>query len=77
MRDCECNSVNTQAVPCQETTSLNLFGSRLRDFCTAEAESHEGKRKTETLWPIMRIVHTRSRYFSRRTEPSSYLVSGS
>lgn len=27
----------------------------------AESESHEGKRKTETLWPIMRIVHTRSR----------------
>lgn len=27
----------------------------------AEAESHEGKRKTESLWPIMRITHTRSR----------------
>ena len=29
---------------------------------TAESESHEGKRKTESLWPIMRITHTRSRY---------------
>ena len=29
---------------------------------TAETESHEGKRKTESLWPIMRITHTRSRY---------------
>lgn len=28
----------------------------------AENESHEGKRKTESLWPIMRISHTRSRY---------------
>ena len=23
---------------------------------------HEGKRKAESLWPIMRISHTRSRY---------------
>jgi len=28
----------------------------------AENESHEGKRKTESLWPIMRISHARSRY---------------
>lgn len=28
----------------------------------AESESHEGKRKTESLWPIMRITHTRTRY---------------
>lgn len=28
----------------------------------AENESHEGKRRTESLWPIMRISHTRSRY---------------
>lgn len=28
----------------------------------AENESHEGKRKAEALWPIMRISHTRSRY---------------
>lgn len=27
-----------------------------------ENETHEGKRKTESLWPIMRISHTRSRY---------------
>ena len=30
----------------------------------AEAETHEGKRKTESLWPIMRITHTRSRCVS-------------
>ena len=28
----------------------------------AENESHEGKRKAESLWPIMRISHARSRY---------------
>jgi bud site selection protein 31 len=28
----------------------------------AENETHEGKRKAESLWPIMRISHTRSRY---------------
>ena len=28
----------------------------------AENESHEGKRKSESLWPIMRISHARSRY---------------
>lgn len=31
-------------------------------FNVAESESHEGKRKTESLWPIMRITHTRTRY---------------
>jgi bud site selection protein 31 len=28
----------------------------------AESESHEGKRKCESLWPIIRISHQRSRY---------------
>lgn len=28
----------------------------------AETESHEGKRKVESLWPIFRIHHQRSRY---------------
>ncbi|KAH7097450.1 G10 protein [Auriculariales sp. MPI-PUGE-AT-0066] len=28
----------------------------------AENEDHEGKRKAESLWPIMRISHARSRY---------------
>jgi bud site selection protein 31 len=27
----------------------------------AEAESHEGKRKSESLWPIFRLHHQRSR----------------
>ena len=34
----------------------------ISQLCTAEAEDHEGKRKTESIWPIMRIAHTRSRY---------------
>lgn len=33
-----------------------------RSFYTAETESHEGKRKVESLWPIFRIHHQRSRY---------------
>ncbi|KAG8758511.1 hypothetical protein FRC12_009984 [Ceratobasidium sp. 428] len=38
---------------------LDEYAKKMRD---AENESHEGKRKTESLWPIMRISHTRSRY---------------
>lgn len=38
---------------------LDEYTRKMRD---AEAESHEGKRKNESLWPIMRISHTRSRY---------------
>lgn len=28
----------------------------------AENESHEGKRRAESVWPILRIHHSRSRY---------------
>ncbi|KAH8925406.1 hypothetical protein BT69DRAFT_1279706 [Atractiella rhizophila] len=38
---------------------LEEYARKMRD---AETESHEGKRKTEAVWPIMRITHTRSRY---------------
>lgn len=38
---------------------LDDYAKKMRD---AENESHEGKRKTEALWPIMRINHARSRY---------------
>ncbi|KAH9999960.1 putative G10 protein [Russula vinacea] len=38
---------------------LDDYGRKMRD---AENESHEGKRKSESLWPIMRISHARSRY---------------
>lgn len=38
---------------------LDDYAKKMRD---AENESHEGKRKSESLWPIMRISHTRSRY---------------
>ena len=38
---------------------LDDYAKKMRD---AENESHEGKRKAESLWPIMRISHARSRY---------------
>lgn len=38
---------------------LEDYAKKMRD---AENETHEGKRKTESLWPIMRISHARSRY---------------
>lgn len=38
---------------------LDDYAKKMRD---AENETHEGKRKTESLWPIMRINHARSRY---------------
>lgn len=31
-------------------------------FFLAETESHEGKRKNESLWPIFKIHHQKSRY---------------
>lgn len=34
------------------------FKKKMRD---AELEPHEGKRKCESLWPIFRIHHQRSR----------------
>ena len=38
---------------------LDDFAKKMRD---AENESHEGKRRTESLWPIMRLNHQQSRY---------------
>lgn len=38
---------------------LEEYETKMRD---AENESHEGKRKVESVWPILRISHTRSRY---------------
>ncbi|KAK0553627.1 Component of the SF3b subcomplex of the U2 snRNP [Tilletia horrida] len=38
---------------------LEDYARKMRD---AETENHEGKRKTEAVWPIMRITHARSRY---------------
>jgi bud site selection protein 31 len=38
---------------------LEEYNRKMRD---AENEDHEGKRKTESLWPIFRINHTRTRY---------------
>jgi hypothetical protein len=35
------------------------FEGKLRE---AQTDPHEGKRRTETLWPIFRIHHQRSRY---------------
>ncbi|XP_054160670.1 protein BUD31 homolog [Oppia nitens] len=39
--------------------TLEELEAKMRD---AETESHEGKRKTESLWPIFKIHHQRSRY---------------
>ena len=38
---------------------MEEFHQKLRD---AENEPHEGKRRVETLWPIFRLHHQRSRY---------------
>ncbi|GAM29114.1 hypothetical protein SAMD00019534_122900 [Acytostelium subglobosum LB1] len=39
--------------------TLDEFNQKMRD---AENEPHEGKRKTEIMWPIFRIHHQQSRY---------------
>ncbi|CAG2174876.1 unnamed protein product [Oppiella nova] len=39
--------------------TLEELEAKMRD---AETETHEGKRKTESLWPIFKIHHQRSRY---------------
>ena len=39
--------------------TLDEFERKMRD---AIAEPHEGKRKAESLWPVMQINHQRSRY---------------
>uniref|UniRef100_A0A7E4VP76 Protein BUD31 homolog n=1 Tax=Panagrellus redivivus TaxID=6233 RepID=A0A7E4VP76_PANRE len=40
-------------------STLEEFEQKMRD---AETDSHEGKRKSEAVWPIFRINHQRSRY---------------
>jgi hypothetical protein len=44
---------------CSTLQILDDYAKKMRD---AENETHEGKRKAESLWPIMRLSHTRSRY---------------
>lgn len=39
--------------------TLNEFEAKMRDV---ESAPHEGKRKTESLWPIIRVHHQRSRF---------------
>ncbi|KXS19158.1 protein BUD31 [Gonapodya prolifera JEL478] len=39
--------------------TLTELNQKLRE---AENEPHEGKRKAESLWPIFRVHHQRSRY---------------
>eukprot|EP00158_Paraphelidium_tribonemae_P010133 Partr_v1_DN34976_c0_g1_i1_m39782 putative BUD31 homolog len=39
--------------------TLNEIDAKLRD---AEAAPHEGKRKSEAVWPIFRFHHQRTRY---------------
>lgn len=39
--------------------TLEELEAKMRE---AESETHEGKRKVESLWPIFKIHHQRSRY---------------
>lgn len=39
--------------------TIDELDAKMRE---AETESHEGKRRTEALWPIFKIHHQRSRY---------------
>ena len=39
--------------------TLNELENRMRE---AENEAHEGKTKSQIMWPIIRIHHQRSRY---------------
>ena len=55
-------TLNTKKAPVGwneiEPTIIEL-NQRMKD---AESDPHEGKRKPETIWPILRIHHQRSRY---------------
>lgn len=46
-----------KSVPGAEENAYNL-----RFFFPAETEPHEGKRITESLWPIFKIHHQKTRY---------------
>ncbi|KAI4322387.1 hypothetical protein L6164_022089 [Bauhinia variegata] len=39
--------------------TLNELDAKMRE---AGTDSHDGKRKCETLWPIFQIAHLKSRY---------------
>ena len=39
--------------------TLEELEAKMRE---AETDSHEGKRKSETVWPIFKIHHQKSRY---------------
>lgn len=41
---------------------LLMVNQQIKFFPLAETESHEGKRKQESLWPIFKIHHQKSRY---------------
>lgn len=46
-----------------QTFSFTCIMLMITDFSPpAETEPHEGKRKVESLWPIFRLHHQRSRY---------------
>jgi len=55
-------TLNTKKAPVGyneiEPTIIEL-NQRMKD---AESDPHEGKRKPEAIWPILRIHHQRSRY---------------
>ena len=55
--------------------SIDDFNEQMR---SAEIDPHEGKRKVESLWPILRIHHKRSKYifdlYSKRKIISKVLL---
>lgn len=46
----------------QKMRDGNKLDLLLTYFCLAENETHEGKRKTESVWPILQINYQKSRY---------------
>lgn len=48
----------------REGKFIHMYDLHLVSICLyiAETESHEGKRKQESLWPIFKIHHQKSRY---------------
>lgn len=47
--------------------TLLEFSNKMKD---AQSAPHEGKKKHETLWPIMQISHQRKLYFYKTLRPS-------
>ena len=51
--------------------TLDELDQKMRE---AEADPHEGKRKTEGLWPIFKIHHQKSRYIYDLFYKRKYII---